>query len=772
MEDYSFKFGLEINEFAKDVCLESVMRAESNNYVLESYAKIIFDELKNNDLFESLKAMFLENSTISFTLLDNALPVNRTWKIHKEFSTNIELLSSLINDYASIIGYLQEQHSNVFWHPQIIRNPKNPAIYWSILDNSQISTNSIAEFCLIESDSDYEKIKDILIEIDKNYNLNNESTPIKRFSEFTQDSILKDFLSFNEISILNMPYNSIYEEKCELVEQLFGERVETLHKLNHWFYHKWYFSNKNLKGHSVFLTIPLIGSPVSEGKQSNYLAKDYSSYGALFFLLYFEEKPPSNLLYKFLKSIKDPLYHSTNTFSANFLLKTGLTVREKLARKSAVAAVMSRNMSHNIGSHVLYKLSETATGKHNLLYAYLQKRMEFIAEISTHYSPLRSVKSFCRDVLCGFSSVKLLTDNISGIEGLGSEKIKIVFNGNACNIDNHLHCSPSTDLDIEVPSDSVGIHAIYVILENIIRNAAKHSVIDSKLTLTIKVDKDFNDDFYKVTVIDNLGDEKNKNVRLNLDENGKQINSANLIDKLNNLIDAPILKDGELRHEGWGLLEMKICAAYLRGEVLATSEESINKEMPFLKCSFYDSDGKKSEKSNDGSYKHWNLGFEFFLLKPKFACLLINDNHELNTQELKSHGIDIIIRTADLEQYDKIIKYGTRHEFLIIEGEVINITNNQNTVFLDNSEIQKLFPEKPVISNIRNILMRKLYPKIEITNYDADTDGDYHYKVSLNKKSIVFDEHDNWLKNNMTVETFENLNYYQFVGSLSGFPNL
>ncbi len=214
-----------------------------------------------------------------------------------------------------------------------------------------------------------------------------------------------------------------------------------------------------------------------------------------------------------------------------------ITIQKSL--KSAKAAIMSRNMSHNLGSHVMFyikqklqsvskiidnkvlaniipgELSDLKTIEQKIkenkdvelpflvglgrFINYLQERQDYIATIATDYIPANSTisfKDFVYDELkpelryqrhhsnsddAGWKSSNLLLDYIAYSEGYRScDDIEILFgefNGSSPVKDTN----PDKDFqklrefNIAVPGGVIGRQALFSIFENIIRNAAKHS---------------------------------------------------------------------------------------------------------------------------------------------------------------------------------------------------------------------------------------------------------------------------------------------------------
>lgn len=368
--------------------------------------------------------------------------------------------------------------------------------------------------------------------------------------------------------------------------------------------------------------------------------------------------------------------------------------------KSAVAAIMSRNMSHNIGSHILARIEcdeVSQNVKENLensfkaeiakqmkknnnrisqntidknakcqidkyeqqiernipeicgkliddFHKYIQKKNDFLAEISTE--PYRSPRTalFYRDVILPFTENILLLDYIARNEGMTYDKVSInVFSksketGCCCEIkitqyqsikckgkdhltkfkkmpfhricpicryqyqgefEETLYAQYSIqnaeyDVKIDIPG-SVGEFAVYNIIEAIIRNATKHNVTENKITTTLDVNILIEDDpeehsMYLFTIWDNLSD-KNK------------------VELMNGKIKEEIVDQstGKLNLQNWGISEMKICAALLQNrsfDEIASSPEKFLKAIPI----------------------HGKLGYQFKILKARRSIMIGENN--------------------------------------------------------------------------------------------------------------------------------------------------
>jgi len=313
--------------------------------------------------------------------------------------------------------------------------------------------------------------------------------------------------------------------------------------------------------------------------------------------------------------------------------------------KSAVAAIISRNHSHHIGSHVTPRASvkriEERLGtldcnvpdKQRLevidllksqLDEYIQKKADFMAEISTE--PLAATKSisFFNELILYFIRNSLFMDNIGANEGINYKKGKCNENrlrihvyleerelmarfgsSPSCSCDlTHLnfpysgscYClepAPLHVIDPELKDVTValpgplGEFAFYSFMENFIRNAAKHNH-----EAFLK-----NPDFYldvhiKISELPENDRDRNEFYKMEIWENATKPD-RDLKDLLTLLIEEPVVDDyGQLRKGGWGIAEMKIMATLLRGSddfttmgsnLSLTGDEKLTYELRMMK---------------------------------------------------------------------------------------------------------------------------------------------------------------------------------------------
>lgn len=376
--------------------------------------------------------------------------------------------------------------------------------------------------------------------------------------------------------------------------------------------------------------------------------------------------------------------------------------KEKSARANinfGAVSIISRNISHNLGSHVfsylkdslrttssmlekevfagilkkdeetgLFTLAEnlpnyqkkqesnTASAEYllgiNMFLESLQERQDYIATIASAQYPYYAPANFLEVIFDAFNFDKraerdpenhekcknLLLDYIVRSEGYRREEISIKFRG----YDGSQLPEGFIEKDLEymrkltvlLPSGIMGRQAIFSMLENIIRNTAKHgkrkSNRNGKLEIILDV-INYDEDFYKMTITDNSG---NTNQRV--------------IDKLNSIIKGELVdENGILKEENKGLKEIQIAAAWLRG--IAPYKMSQDRDLPILSV---------KNKNNSVSY-------EFYLRKPQIG-LIITENKILkrNIQKLAHWKALSFSETIDKQKfYYKFVVIDARKKY-------------------------------------------------------------------------------------------------------------
>ncbi|MEN3045230.1 MAG: hypothetical protein ABDH37_08495 [Candidatus Hydrothermales bacterium] len=289
------------------------------------------------------------------------------------------------------------------------------------------------------------------------------------------------------------------------------------------------------------------------------------------------------------------------------------------ALHSAVAAIMARNFSHLWGSNLLEVAKSEVDEYINLLSLLLSEKNKIIKELENdlikskdEFEKLKNVLSYIagRSELIanttaylpinwgeGFLQQTLRNHNLKEgvlrdvdwssarklLEKLGRNQIKEFI------IDEKLE-----NISFGFPYGRyVGRHALYIILEDYIRNIQKHGYInESPLKVYLQ-----------------LGEDKEGYVVVKLTSNSKIASSSeeyeNKANFLQNIMNQPFINpDSSPNEVGWGFKEMMICAFLLAGLPIEKLDEMDlrNKVFSFL----YD------EAKKDGFYS-----FQFILRKMK-----------------------------------------------------------------------------------------------------------------------------------------------------------
>ena len=255
-------------------------------------------------------------------------------------------------------------------------------------------------------------------------------------------------------------------------------------------------------------------------------------------------KPPGNYfgVYKCNGNCKDDLLphlseiqHAGTLIYARRAIKNATNEIVAHGRRSSIAAIMSRNMSHNIGSHVLSQIDDDAMKQvqdMRTLHAYLQRRMDLVARITSRLPDWGEPLWFFGDLLRGFFSQAILLNHLVKDQGGDcKEKIKfyVTMQVNSISVakeityaeadadtkyaagwhkslDDALSCERGLkDFLVSIPDGAIGAQSFYVFLESVMRNSAKYGLDKSKQT-TFEIHLDLTDcsEYYEIAVWDNL----------------------------------------------------------------------------------------------------------------------------------------------------------------------------------------------------------------------------------------------------------------------------
>lgn len=464
--------------------------------------------------------------------------------------------------------------------------------------------------------------------------------------------------------------------------------------------------------------------------------------------------------------------------------KVALNQEKKLARKEAIrsakAAIMSRNMSHNLGSHVMFyikqqlqsveKIFETDTlaelVKSNGAYDhiinnnvtagdknpempflvglgrflnYLQERQDFIATMATNYIPYKTTINF-KDAIydelkpekhsirhskkgkeynnqndVGQKAANLLLKYIVKSEGYDSSDDIDLFFGYDFWGEGFVPYE-LRKFNISLPGGNLGRQAFFSIMENIIRNTAKHGggkdsneklgfqldilsaqsipsvdsysprkgqiIVDDKLPdMDTKCYERFKDDLYYLGITVRV---KQNDVGTTLKNIGKGLIRPYLTDK------------GYMDDECKGIKEMRISAAWMRGYEMDT--EIPADEPPAIAIRDYTLIEEKN-MVNQPHYIQYIIGIP----KPKRVAIVSSsllDKEEYHTNGYKvfnpKEGKDVINR---ISEYDLVVYHGNE-----TDDNYKKIRQVSGSRIFSDTELEKKWKEDDIQSLYRSWL--------------------------------------------------------------------
>ncbi|MBN1155657.1 hypothetical protein JXB12_12135 [candidate division KSB1 bacterium] len=371
------------------------------------------------------------------------------------------------------------------------------------------------------------------------------------------------------------------------------------------------------------------------------------------------------------KNVIKFFHNFVSTFISTFEFIEHEKIMTRHALRSALAAIMARNMSHNIGSHVLANLVQDGWKKADMqkFLHYMQQRMDFVAHISTS-SPSWCLSICFHKLLDRFARNTCLLDNIARFQQFELKHFEIGltwYSREMCRpegkviylweygwlsfeqewdeqkkkwrtLEDKSHFVPP---QVDIAHADVGAHAFYSILENLLRNSCRYGNREwlesirkgekikipykdnqqvPKARFALDVYEDWNDsikgwksDYYKVCITDHIPTSK----FLEINENGKKIKKETT-DVLQSYLDKPIIKEtGELEQKYWGMKEIKISASYLRlirsediDKHYADWNDGKGEKPPIIRVDWYQTwdEKQKSKENTIDMKKHLSLG--------------------------------------------------------------------------------------------------------------------------------------------------------------------
>lgn len=440
----------------------------------------------------------------------------------------------------------------------------------------------------------------------------------------------------------------------------------------------------------------------------------YGEFNDLFFFLYatdpyYDNKNKKHLTYILVVSDTEDIFKDKSGYELkeeirNKIYEISAQIRNRHTKnldvlfkresiKSVIAAIMSRNMSHNLGSHLLtntknyfkQRVDEVEQDTVNkeligadyrgnvILLQYLQERMDFISTVvSGEHYPFGSlnVESQLYDVLTsdeqgprqGKPTKNFLLDYIVYSEKLtrlqqkddpqqqfhnlvmqlsyNDGKREIVFKGKREDKEGKYILSK---VRMAAPGGLMARHAFFSIIENILRNSAKHHRNDKDLTLSIKLVKK-NEGQMEVSIFDT--DNPAANTVISKFRELKILNVDNSLDKYNK-----------------GLKEILICVLWLQNkDVSDWLYENVQKKEGY--------DVSEKEALLRVSDENGGLCYTFDvpIFEPKhelkegreYKSIIHNNENviELFNRNLRQIHADIIIADENFKVNKKDVEYG------------------------------------------------------------------------------------------------------------------
>lgn len=384
------------------------------------------------------------------------------------------------------------------------------------------------------------------------------------------------------------------------------------------------------------------------------------------------------------------------------------------ATRAAISQAMARNASHN-SNHVMNRLTDgkvlaglnikdfkSYKSKINLnsddaemyqqlaLYInYLKCRMDYLSDITFGVPVMHTNRRVYSELYKDFDKVRLLLEYISGLDKFEYE-IKFTLTDRN---DITKEITEATDFSIALPNDLLGSQAFYNILENIIRNTAKHNQNkDDSSTTTFTINfsevrcdskEHFNGDkltkqkclFYQVEVFDNIELTKTKNLEKDEAETYKSYTGSEeanplvidwLVANQNIKLNESVLDSNKnkLRNTSLGLLEMEASAAYLRKLDVINIEADENTIKSYTGIHNKNGDLSILKAFN----KNGCLGYRFFVSKPtEFLFVGDFDLEQREFELLADKGI--WLRTEEYFISELENKEVFNHQFIIYEND-------------------------------------------------------------------------------------------------------
>lgn len=450
-------------------------------------------------------------------------------------------------------------------------------------------------------------------------------------------------------------------------------------------------------------------------------------------------------------------------------LEKSKEIAEEQARKAAYAQVFIRNLSHNIISHVLVHLQKGEEFSFDKLKKHIQKSNTYQSSFllpwekeQREITPIEQQEQLAIFFRYISNRCFYLNEAVYGITNTVAEKrvygelfkqldenrILLNYISGIYNFKYQIHFIKETekgyeifneknDISIMLPGGTIGEQAFYNIIENIIRNTAKHNVIGMQdcVHFVVKFSNSKSlKKYYEVEIFDSIA----------------QKESYRLIDRLNRMLlkSAFNMNNNQLRSYGLRQLEMKAAGAFLQQEDIAKIGEFSEKTLKeykkigknvveifqehnltflhaFTTNQVYD-EALQNLRETENRY----LGYRFYVRKPEKYVFVFKEDYfleEKNKKALESYGISFLA----VEEFKNSIREGQvySHEFIFLQegaqdklgelGECFYKTHNdKQTNRKERVEALSLLPERLML--IEKDFAKKLIDSKDIEDFEKE----------------------------------------------------
>lgn len=490
-----------------------------------------------------------------------------------------------------------------------------------------------------------------------------------------------------------------------------------------------------------------------------------------------------------ISSLADTIANSLSRNMLNIVNKLYLSNFKTALSRFKTAALSARNLSHNVGSHVLSFLSqpteladiiwqedpehqtpprpaflEQFRGVKDLahFFDFTKVRMSLLADMATN-EPVASTPEWLNaNVLDTFREQVILQRYVKGNSG---RKVEILF----WNEDADEGYERFTDVAVQIPNGALGLSAFLMIIVNYLRNSIKYAPYknERKIRMTLKVKSVGKS--RKVNSKETI--KTHRLLRLVLhDHVARDYEEAKqAAEHINSAFIRRSGTEGDefnLAQEGLGFAEMVAAARYLRKRPFGNSWVNTT----YQDHNFLEAIVVKDSRQKDKAY----LGIRFYLKRPR-SLLIIDEaeNWEAIPEQielLNSRGIKLRFRDQllewDMESFS--------HELAVVLLDSLPDYLQSISAFTprmlypkDKAHYRKLFQQSDTDEMADEIWRTWLESLRKRSASAASSDfQQVDAKTDLIESTLIFDDHGKWaLERHPEPQQRGRLHFYEFYRS-------